>query len=88
MTENEIVAFAKQEGFQLWATEEQGNKLHFMDNRGINLWVKLNDCSFEMGYIVPKTVFELRCPNCSPFGGEHFKKMYEKFRQTIFMTIW
>jgi hypothetical protein len=90
MTKNEVIACAESEGFWLWATVEHGNKLQFMDDHGINLWVNLNDCSFEMGYIVPKSVFELRCPNCSPFGGDHFKNMYQKFEQMViqkFMVI-
>ena len=88
MTKNEIIAYAELKGFTLWATVEQGNRLQFMDDYGINLWVNLNDCSFEMGYIVPKSIFELRCPKCSPFGGDHFDNMYQNFEMTILRTLW
>ena len=83
MTKNEIIAYAEQKGFKLWATIDQGKKLQFMDKRGINLWVNLDEGSFEMGFLVPYSIFELHCPKCSPFGGNHFDNMYQKFRMTV-----
>lgn len=87
MTKDEIIQIAEQKGFSLWATTEQGKKLQFMDYRGINLWVNLIDNSFEMAFIVPKSIFEVRCPNCSPFGGDHFDNMYHRFR-TMVLSKW
>lgn len=87
MTKNEVIAFAEQNGFSLWATIEQGKKLQFMDQCGINLWVNLTDNSFELAFIVPKSIFELHCPKCSPFGGDHFDNMYQKFKTTV-LTNW
>lgn len=80
MTKDEIIQIAKRKGFDLWATVEQGKKLQFMDKYGINLWVNLADNSFEMAFIVPQSIFELHYPNCSPFGGDHFDTMYQKFK--------
>ena len=83
MTKDEVISYAKLKGFTLWATVHKGERLQFMDERGINLWVNLSDNSFEMAFIVPYSVFELRCPKCSPFGGNHFDNMYQKFRTTV-----
>ena len=85
MTKDEVIKFAQSRGFMFWATVSGGKKLQFMDNRGINLWVNLADNSFEMGFKVPYSIFNLSCPNCSPFGGEHFDQMYEKFRTTVLL---
>ena len=85
MTKNEIIAYAELKGFRLWATVNQGKRLQFMDEHGINLWVNLYDNSFELGYIVPNSIFELHCPNCSPFGSTHFENMYERFRTMVLL---
>lgn len=85
MTKNEIIAYAELKGFTLWATTEQGKKLQFMDERGINLWVNIQDNSFELAFIVPYSIFEVRCPKCSPFGSNHFDNMYKKFRTMVLL---
>lgn len=77
--------------FQQWSTitVNGGKKLyHFIDRHGINLNVS-EDNQFEFAFIIPHTIFQLQCPQCSPFTDkEHFKKMYRKFRRIVIKEGW
>ena len=82
MTKEEVKILAKERGLELWAT--YGDKLQFMDRYGINITVMPETASFEMGWMVPNSIFIISCPSCSPFDNdEHFKGMYRKFKRTI-----
>ena len=83
MTKEEVKALAEKRGLTLWATYGDG-RLQFMDRYGINITVMPETASFEMGWMVPKSIFTINCPACSPFDNdEHFHKMYKKFKRTV-----
>lgn len=78
-----LIDIANQRGFTLWATLN-GKKLQFMDERGINLFVEIESKSFSLRYLVPRSIFTLNCPECSPFDNdEHFNKIYRKFKHEV-----
>lgn len=83
MNKEEIRELAEKRGFSLWATLG-GKKLQMMDRDGINLIVDPETQEFELAWVIPKSIFQISCPKCSPFTNEeHFDKMYRKFKQTI-----
>ena len=83
MNKEEIRELAEKRGFSLWATLG-GKKLQMMDRDGINLSVDPETLEFELAWVIPKSIFQISCPKCSPFTNEeHFDKMYRKFKQTI-----
>ena len=83
MNKEETRELAEKRGFSLWATLG-GKKLQMMDRDGINLIVDPETQEFELAWIIPKSIFQISCPKCSPFTNEeHFNKMYRKFKQTI-----
>ncbi len=74
---------AEKRGFSLWATLG-GKKLQMMDRDGVNLIVDPETQEFELAWAIPKSIFQISCPKCSPFTNEeHFNKMYRKFKQTV-----
>jgi hypothetical protein len=73
---------AAQFEFTLWATMNtaQGKA----DPIGINVIFNEWDQSFELKWLIPKSIFTIECPSCSPYTNkEHFKKIYLKFWRTI-----
>lgn len=83
MNKEETRELAEKRGFSLWATLG-GKKLQMMDREGINLIVDPETQEFELAWVIPKSIFQISCPKCSPFTNEeHFNKMYRKFKQTI-----
>lgn len=83
MSKEETRELAEKRGFSLWATLG-GKKLQMMDRDGINLIVDPETQEFELAWVIPKSIFQISCPKCSPFTNEeHFNKMYRKFKQTI-----
>lgn len=83
MSKEETRKLAEKRGFSLWATLG-GKKLQMMDRDGINLIVDPETQEFELAWAIPKSIFQISCPKCSPFTNEeHFSKMYYKFKQTI-----
>ena len=83
MNKEEIRELAEKRGFSLWATLG-GKKLQMMDRDGVNLIVDPETQEFELAWMIPKSIFQISCPKCSPFTNEeHFNKMYRKFKQTI-----
>lgn len=70
-------------GFVQWAIMNRGDSrvYQFMDEQGINLFVDFNTGEFYMKWNIPKTLFTIECPKCSPISNvEHFEKMYNKFK--------
>lgn len=79
---------AKEHNLQLWATMngKEGKSYQYMDmTYGINVIFNEWDKSFELKWLIPKSIFTIECPACSPYTNkEHFTKMYAKFWKTIF----
>lgn len=83
MSKEETRELAEKRGFSLWATLG-GRKLQMMDHYGINLIVDPETQEFELVWGVPKSIFQINCPKCSPFSNEeHFNNMYRKFKQIV-----
>lgn len=83
MNKEETRGLAEKRGFSLWATLG-GKKLQMMDRDGINLIVDPETQEFELAWAIPKSIFQISCPKCSPFTNEeHFDRMYRKFRQAV-----
>ena len=84
--QNVLDELAKQFEFTLWATmnTEQGKAYQYMDPIGINVIFNEWDQSFELKWLIPKSIFTIECPTCSPYTNqEHFQKIYLKFWRTI-----
>jgi hypothetical protein len=78
---------AKEHELTLWATSssEQGKSYIYLSNRGINVVFNDWDQSFEFKWAVPRSIFTIECPTCSPYTNkEHFNKMYNQFERLIF----
>lgn len=83
VTKEEVKTLAEKRGLELWATYGDG-RLQFMDRHGINITVAPETASFEIGWMVPKSIFIISCPSCSPFDNdEHFYRIYRKFKRTV-----
>lgn len=77
----------KEYGFTLWATANtvQGKSYQYMDSQGINIIFNEWDRSFELKWLIPRSIFTIECPSCSPYTNkEHFQKIYNQFWRTIF----
>ena len=79
---------AKEHRLQLWATMngEKGKSYQYMEmTYGINVIFNEWDESYEIKWLIPKSIFTIECPSCSPYTNrEHFDRMYVKFWKTIF----
>lgn len=70
----------------LWATinTDEGKSYQYMDARGINVIFHDWDKSFELKWMIPRTIFTVGCPRCSPYDlPGHFDKMYKRFFNVI-----
>lgn len=70
----------------LWSTcsNTQGKSYIYMDPLGINIIFNDWDQSFEFKWMIPKSIFTIECPNCSPYTNEeHFTRLYLKFWKMI-----
>ncbi|MBQ3543428.1 MAG: hypothetical protein IJA34_00325 [Lachnospiraceae bacterium] len=68
--------------FTLWATivNQEGRSYQYMDAHGINILINEKTKEFSFEWCVPKSIFSIKCPTCSPYDKEeHFDKMYNKF---------
>jgi hypothetical protein len=77
-----IKELAEKYSLILWSTRktDKGNSYQYMDKLGVNVMFNDWDNSFEFMWIIPKSIFNISCPNCSPYTNkEHFEKMYQKF---------
>lgn len=78
---------AKEFELTCWSTSNtaKGKSYTYMDKQGINVIFNEWDKSFEFKWLVPKSIFTIECPSCSPYDNkEHFTKMYTKFWKMIF----
>jgi hypothetical protein len=83
----EIEELAKDFEFTLWSTcnSSNGKSYQYMDKQGINIIFNEWDQSFELKWLIPRSIFTIECPSCSPYTNkEHFTKIYTKFWKTIF----
>ena len=81
-----IEELAKEFDFTLWATfnRADGKSYQYMDALGINIIFNEADQSFELKWMIPRSIFTIECPSCSPYTNkEHFRKIYLKFWRTI-----
>lgn len=90
MDKNQVIDFVDGYGFSLWAIERGGEELHFMEKRyGINLWVGLKDMGFRFEWMIPHSVFSVKCPQCTPLTNkEHFEKMLKRFKKSVRALYW
>ena len=73
-------------GLTLWSTSttEKGKSYQYMDYDGINVIINEWDKSFQFKWLVPKSIFTIECPTCSPYDyPNHFDKMYKIFVDTV-----
>jgi hypothetical protein len=81
-----IKELANEFEFTLWSTinTEKGKSYQYMDSLGINIIFNEWDESFELKWLIPRSIFTIECPSCSPYSNkEHFQKIYLKFQRTI-----
>ena len=82
-----IEELAKEFELTLWSTcnSTNGKSYQYMDSQGINVIFNEWDQSFELKWMIPKSIFTIECPSCSPYTNkEHFIKIYTRFWKTIF----
>lgn len=78
---------AKEFELTLWSinSDVNGKAYQYMDSLGINVIFNEWDQSFELKWMIPKSIFTIECPKCSPYtNAEHFRKIYLKFWKMIF----
>ena len=78
---------ANEHELTLWATSngKNGKSYIYMSAHGINVVFNEWDQSFEFKWAIPRSIFTIECPSCSPYTNkEHFNRMYIKFWKTIF----
>ena len=62
----------------------KGKSYTYMDRFGVNVIINDWDKSFQLKWIVPRSIFTIECPECSPYDHPgHFDKMYQKFINVI-----
>jgi hypothetical protein len=65
-------------------TTVNGKSYTYMDPLGINVIFNEWDQSFELKWMIPKSIFTIECPPCSPYTNiEHFRRIYLKFWRMI-----
>lgn len=82
-----IKELAKEFELTLWSTTstEKGKSYQYMDNQGINVIFNEWDQSFEFKWLIPRSIFTIECPSCSPYTNiDHFRKLYTRFWRTIY----
>ena len=70
----------------LWSTSntEQGKSYQYMDYDGINVIINEWNKSFQFKWLVPKSIFTIECPLCSPYDyPDHFDKTYKRFQDAV-----
>lgn len=73
-------------GLTLWSTAYTGNgrSYQYMDYNGINVIINEWDKSFQFKWMVPKSIFTIECPTCSPYDyPEHFDRTYKRFQEVV-----
>lgn len=72
-------------GLTLWSTANtaNGKSYQYMDYDGINVIIN-DDKSFELRWHVPKSIFTIECPTCSPYDYPgHFDRTYKRFQDVV-----
>lgn len=83
MTKRQAEDMLEKRGFQIWAVHNM-REFQAMDRWGINLFVDWEKDSFRLAWSIPKTIFTLNCPECSPFSSQtQFEKMYFGFKKQV-----
>ena len=70
----------------LWSTANtaQGKSYQYMDYDGINVTINEWDKSFQLKWLVPKSIFTIECPACSPYDHPyHFDRTYKRFQDVV-----
>jgi hypothetical protein len=78
---------AREHNLTLWATANttQGKSYQYMDSQGINVIFNEWDQSFELKWLIPRSIFTIECPSCSPYTNkEHFNRIYGQFWKAIY----
>ena len=73
-------------GLTLWSTANtaQGKSYQYMDYDGINVIINEWDKSFQLKWLVPKSIFTIECPICSPYDyPNHFDRIYKRFQDVL-----
>ena len=73
-------------GLTLWstATTAQGKSYQYLDFDGINVIINEWDKSFQLKWLVPKSIFTIECPTCSPYDyPNHFDRTYKRFQDVV-----
>lgn len=85
-TKQALDALANKFELTCWSTSTtpKGKSYTYMDPIGINIVFNEWDQSFELKWLIPKSIFVIECPSCSPYTKiEHFQKIYLKFWRMI-----
>lgn len=73
-------------GLTLWSTANtaQGKSYQYMDYDGINVIINEWDKSFQLKWLVPKSIFTIECPKSSPYDyPNHFERKYKQFQDVV-----
>ncbi len=83
ITIDEIV---EKHGLTLWSTSTtaKGKSYQYMDFDGINVIINEWDKSFQLKWLIPRSIFTIECPVCSPYDyPNHFEKIYKRFIDAV-----
>lgn len=83
ITLNELV---EKYGLTLWSTAntEKGKSYQYMDFDGINVIINEWDKSFQLKWLIPKSIYTIECPLCSPYDyPNHFERTYKRFQEVV-----
>jgi hypothetical protein len=73
-------------GLTLWSTANtaKGKSYQYMDCDGINVIINEWDKSFQLKWLIPKSIFTIECPSCSPYDyPHHFERTYRRFVDVV-----
>lgn len=73
-------------GLTLWSTANtaKGKSYQYMDCDGINVIINEWDESFQLKWLIPKSIFTIECPGCSPYDyPNHFDRTYRRFVDVV-----
>lgn len=76
----------EQFGLTLWSTTNsvQGKSRQYMDYGGVNVIINEWDKSFQLKWLVPKSIITIECPLCSPYDyPHHFERTYKRFQEVV-----
>lgn len=73
-------------GLTLWSTANtaKGKSYQYLDYDGIGVVINEWDKSFQLKWLIPKSIFTIECPSCSPYDdSNHFERMYKWFQDAV-----